>query len=48
LDGNGLRPAQDASRALTGENVPNETLPGQKRPSGQPHLSKESPTQGKP
>jgi ubiquinol-cytochrome c reductase cytochrome b subunit len=48
LNGNDLRPAQDASRALTGGNVPGETLPGQKKPSGQPHLSKESPTRGKP
>jgi ubiquinol-cytochrome c reductase cytochrome b subunit len=48
LDGNELRPAQDASRALTGENPPAATVPGQKKPSGQSHLSKQSPTQEKP
>jgi ubiquinol-cytochrome c reductase cytochrome b subunit len=43
LNGNDLRPAQDASRVLTGENPPSATVPGEKRPSGQSHLSKESP-----
>lgn len=47
LRGNNLQPAQDASRALTGENPPKATVPGEERPSGQSHLSKEAPTQEK-
>jgi len=46
LRGNDLRPAQDASRALTGTNPPESTATGEERPSGQSHLSKEAP--GKP
>jgi ubiquinol-cytochrome c reductase cytochrome b subunit len=47
LNGNDLSPAQDASRALTRENTPEATVPGEKNPSGQPHLSKKSPASGK-
>jgi len=46
LRGKDLRPAQDASRALTGTNPPESTATGEERPSGQSHLSKEAP--GKP
>lgn len=47
LTGNDLRPAQDASRALMGENPPETTVPGEKKPSGQSHLSEKSPVQEK-
>jgi len=47
LRGNNLQPAQDASRSLTGENPPGATVPGEERPSGQSHLSKEAPAQEK-
>jgi len=43
LRGKDLRPAQDASRALTGTNPPESTATGEERPSGQSHLSKEAP-----
>ncbi|MEO8736218.1 MAG: cytochrome b N-terminal domain-containing protein [Edaphobacter sp.] len=48
LRGNDLRPAQDASRALTRENPPESTVPGEKKPPGQSHLSKKSAVSGNP
>ena len=48
LRGNDLRPAQDASRIITNEPTPGSTVPGEKKPSGQPHLSKRLPAPGKP
>ncbi len=45
LNGNDLRPAQDASRALIRENAPNTPLLQQNGRVGQSHLSKKAPTQ---
>lgn len=47
LTGNDLRPAQDASRALMGENPPETTVPGKKKLPGESHLSEKSPVQEK-
>lgn len=43
LRGNDLRPAEDASRIITNEPTPGSTVPGEKKLSGKPHLSKELP-----
>jgi ubiquinol-cytochrome c reductase cytochrome b subunit len=48
LNGNDLRPAQDASRSLTTKPTPDSTVPGEERPSGKSNLSKEAPAKGKP
>lgn len=47
LNGNDLRPAQDASRALTLGKAPNTPPLERDGRVGQPHLSKQAPQQGK-